>query len=234
MKSELKAIVGCIALFLVLLSSQVLSAGPDGYCLIGQEWPGFKPAWVQPATITGGGETFYVLIDPGVRCDCPIGFEATTMDFFMTFPEETSLPVTITVSMGLSRAVADPSGQLPWLPGQLIGETPMRDFTFSIPKDYVGFGIALDSECAGMDESYFLSFTIHSAMDPPGGFCTDGSGTPEEGRSLTQIDGQWVDMVAEGILTRGDLVVSGFAQCCEDPVSTSIRNWSSIKSLFHD
>jgi hypothetical protein len=192
---------------------------PDDYCPVGQVWPGYDPDWIEPGTITGGGETFFALFDPSGGCACPIGFDVATTDFFMTFPDETPLPITITVSMGLKEAVYDQGSPIPWLPGATVCETPVRDFTIHIPKQYVGFGIALECDCVSMESPFFLFFTIHSVMDPPGGFYTSGGGAPELGRFLTFDDNQWVDLVAAGILTRGDLVVSGSAQCCETPVA---------------
>ena len=62
--------------------------------------------------------------------------------------------------MGLKEAIADPGGPIPLLPGATICETPMRDFTTYIPKDYIGFGIALECDCVTMDDPYFLFFTI--------------------------------------------------------------------------
>jgi len=193
--------------------------GPGDYCPVGQVWPGYDPDWIEPDTITGGGETFYALFDPSEGCDCPLGFDVTTTDFFMTFPDDSPLPITITVSMGLKEAISDQGGPIPWLPGATVCETPVRDFTIYIPKPFVGFGIALECDCISMESPFFLFFTIHSAMDPPGGFYTAGGGSPELGRFLTFVDDQWVDLVAEGILTRGNLVVSGSARCCEHPVA---------------
>jgi len=137
----------------------------------------------------------------------------------MTFPDDSPLPITITVSMGLKEAISDQGGPIPWLPGATVCETPVRDFTIYMPKKFVGFGIALECDCVSMESPYFLFFTIHSAMDPPGGFYTAGGGAPDLGRFLTFVDDQWIDLVAEGILTRGDLVVSGSARCCETPVA---------------
>ncbi len=205
---------------------------PTDYCPIGQAWPGYDPDWVEPGTITGDGQTFFALINSSESCECPVGFELTTIDFFMTFSDESPLPITITVSMGLKEAVPDPSGQLPWLPGPTVCETPVRDFTLFIPKDFVGFGIALECDCYEMGSPAFLFFTIHSEMDPPGGFYTAGGGAPDLGRFLTTVHDQWVDLVAEGILTSGDLVISGFARCCEPPVASSTESWGSIKALY--
>jgi len=154
------------------------------------------------------------------------------MDVFMILADDTPLPTTITVSMGLAEAVADAGGPLPWLPGDSICETPVRDFTIQIPKQYVGFGIALECECVAVNAPTFLYFTVHSTLDPPGGFYTAGGGTPAPGRFLTRVDGEWLDLVAAGILTRGDLVLSGFAECCEGPVGIDGQRWGSIRSLF--
>jgi len=106
--------------------------GPGGFCPVGQTWPGYDPEWIEPGTITGGGETFYTLFDPQDGCDCPLGFEVTTVDFFMAYPDDSPLPITITVSMGLRQAVSDPDGPISWLPGALVCETPVRDFTMYI------------------------------------------------------------------------------------------------------
>ncbi len=195
------------------------SPEPGGYCPVGQVWPGYDPDWIEPDSITGAGETFFALFDPDENCACPMGFRVSTTDFFMSLADDSPIPITITVSMGLTEAVPDPGGPIPWLPGATVCETPVRDFTIYIPKLYVGFGIALECECVAMDHPFFLFFTIHSVMDPPGGFYTAGGGAPELGRYLTFVDDQWVDMVAAGILTRGGLVVSGSAQCCETPVA---------------
>jgi len=226
--------------FVLILSLVVVSFGipsgataaPRGYCPVGQVWPGYDPGWIEPGTIAGGGETFLALFDPTESCSCPIGFDLTTIDFFMTYPDDSPVPITITVSMGLVEAVAAGDGSRSWSPGATICETPVRDFTMYIPKDYVGFGIALECDCVTMDQPYFLSFTIHSEMDPVGGLYTDGTGTPALGHFMTMVDGQWIDMVAEGILTRGGLVVSGSAQCCETPVAADETSWSTIKAFF--
>lgn len=205
---------------------------PADFCPVGQGWPGYNLDWIDPGTITGGGQTFFALLDSYQECSCPVGFKLTTADFFMTLPDEAPLPYTVTVSMGLAEAVPDPSGLLPWLPGPTVCETPVRDFTSFIPKDFVGFGMALECDCYEMGSPAFLFFTIHSEMDPPGGFFTAGGEAPDTGRFLTTVDGQWVDLVAEGILTSGDLVISGFASCCEPPVTSTTERWGSIKALY--
>ncbi len=205
--------------------------GSGSFCPIGQPWPGYDPDWIEPGSINGSGETFYVLIDPQDGCDCQLGFDATTIDVFMTYPDDSPLPITITVSMGLKQAIADPSGPISWLPGATVCETPIRDFTMHIHKPYVGFGIALECECVLIDAPYFLFFTVHSDMDPPGGFYTEG-GKPELGRNLASIDNQWVDLVAEGMLTRGNLVISGSARCCEPPVAVDSKTWNTLKAFF--
>ena len=46
------------------------------------------------------------------------------------------------------------------------------------------------------------------------------------------VDDEPVDMVAEGILTRGDLVVSGSARCCETPIANTAESWGSIKATY--
>ena len=46
---------------------------PTDFCPVGQGWPGFDPAWVDPGTITGGGQTFYALVDPGDKLRLPGG-----------------------------------------------------------------------------------------------------------------------------------------------------------------
>ena len=150
----------------------------------------------------------------------------------MAFAEGAQPPLTVTVSLGWQEAVADPSGQLAWLPGDVLCETPVRAFTFDIPKPYVGFGIALDCECAAIERPAFLFFTIHSTLDPPGGLYTTGSGNPALNRNLTLVDGIWVDLAAAGILTRGNLVVSGFAQCCELPVAPLTKSWGDLKARY--
>ena len=213
-------------------SGVITMAVPGGFCPVGQVWSGYDPEWIEPGAIHGGGETFFMLVDPNEGCACPVGFEVSTLDFFMTFPDDTPIPVTITVSMALAEADFQPDGPLPWLPGDTVCQTPARDFTFQIPKQFVGFGMGLECECAAMDEPYFLAFTVHSVMDPLGGLFTDGSGEPATGRYLTLVDDQWIDLVAAGTLTRGDLVLSGFARCCEVPVAVDDRTWSSIRSLY--
>ncbi len=223
---------GILICLLVVLAITGNGHAAGGYCPIGQVWPGFDPEWIEAGTIGGDGESFLALVDPRDGCNCPVGFEMTTTEVYMVFSDEVSLPYTITVSMGLREAVADPGGPLPWLPGATICETPVRDFTAFIPKDFVGFGIALECDCRSMEEPYFLSFTIHSTMEPAGGFYTDGSGVPEPGRYLTSVDGQWIDLVTVGRLTRGDLVLSGSAQCCETPVAVSESSWSSVRGLY--
>ncbi len=205
--------------------------GTGSFCLVGQSWPGYDPDWIEPGSIHGGGESFYLLIDPQDGCDCQLGFDLTTVDFFLTYPDDSPLPITISVSMGLRQAISDPSGPISWLPGAMVCETPTRDFTMYISKLYVGFGIALECECVLIEAPYFLFFTVHSVMDPPGGFYTEG-GKPELGRNLTYIDNQWVDLVAEGMLTRGNLVISGSARCCEPPVAVDSRTWNTIKAFF--
>ena len=203
------------------------------FCPVGQVWPGYDPDWIEPGTITGGGQTFFALFDPGDNCACPLGFEISTIDFFMTLQAESVYPLTLSVSMGLREAIPDPDGHFSWLPGTTGCDTPIRDFTIPFSKPYVGFGIALECECFEMGSPAFLFFTVHSALDLPGGLFTAGGGTPDSGRFLTQVDGQWVDMVEAGILTRGPLVVSGFASCCEPPVPAKFERWGSIKALFH-
>jgi len=69
-------------------------------------------------------------------------------------------------------------------------------------------------------------------MDPLGSFYTTGGGKPEPGRNLAYVDDQWIDLVAEGILTRGNLVISGSARCCEPPVAVEVGSWSGIRALF--
>ena len=224
-------LLGLLLSLAIMFPDQSLAV-PDGFCPVGQTWPGYDPEWIEPGTITGGGETFYTLFDPQDGCDCPLGFDVTTIDFFMAYPDDSPVPITITVSMGLRQAVSAPDGPIPWLPGALVCETPVRDFTMYIPKLYVGFGIALECECVLMDAPYFLFFTIHSVMDPLGSFYTTGGGKPELGRNLAHVDGQWVDLVAEGILTRGNLVISGSAHCCEPPVAVEVGSWSGIRALF--
>ena len=66
----------------------------------------------------------------------------------------------------------------------------------------------------------------------PGGLFTAGGGAPGLGRFLTQVNGQWVDLVAAGILTRGPLVLSGFASCCQPPVPATQESWGTIKALY--
>jgi len=221
-----------LAIALAIMLSGAALAGPDGFCTVGQDWPGWDPEWIEPGTITGGGQTFFALVDPGDGCSCPIGFRLTTAQVYLAIDPEMPIPATITVSMGLSEAVSESDGSPNWLPGATICETPVRDFTMFIPKDYVGFGIALGCDCLTMDAPYFLFYTIHSVMGPPGGFYTTGSGAPEPGHFLTFDDSGWVDLAAAGILTRGDLVLSGAAQCCETPVAADARNWGDIKAMF--
>ena len=110
---------------------------PGGFCPVGQTWPGYDPEMIEPGTITGGGETFYTLFDPQDGCDCPLGFEITTIDFFMAYPDDSPVPITITVSMGLKEAVPDPSGQLPW--------ALSRSLLPSCKKIRNGFGISKSS-----------------------------------------------------------------------------------------
>ena len=200
---------------------EIGATGPGGYCLIGQEWPGFNPDWIEPARITGGGQSFFALVEPSEGCACPEGFQLATTDFFMTIAESTPLPITISVSMGLAAAFADPGGPIAWLPGATVCASPVREFTLYIPKDVVGFGVALDCDCVTMASPYFLYFTIHSAMDPPSGLYTAGGGAPALGHFLTFADGRWVDLVDEGLLTRGDLMLSCFASCCELPIAVA-------------
>jgi hypothetical protein len=214
------------------LANENGSPGADTYCQVGQVWPGYDLDWIEPGTITGGGQTFAALFDPAEGCDCPLGFQVSTIDFYMTFPVESPLPVTITVSMSLREAIPDQKAPGSWLPGATLCETPVRAFTFYIPKEYVGFGIALDCECLVMGGPAFLFFTIHSEMDPPGGFYTDGNGAPGLNRFFTLADDQWVDLVETGTLARGDLVISAFARCCEPPVADSVETWGAIKALY--
>ncbi len=214
------------------LADDTGSPGADTYCQVGQVWPGYDLDWIEPGTITGAGQTFAAFFDPAEGCDCPLGFRVSTIDFYMTFPDESPLPVTITVSMGLREANPDLNSPGSWVPGAVLCETPVRAFTFYIPKDYVGFGIALDCECLVIGDPAFLFFTIHSEMDPPGGFYTDGNGAPGLNRFFTLGDDQWVDLVEAQILTRGDLVISAFARCCEPPVAGSVETWGGIKALY--
>jgi hypothetical protein len=203
---------------------------PGGFCLVGQQWPGYDADWIEPETITGNGQTFFALFSPNENCSFATGFKVSTADFYMTFPDDSPLPITITVSMGLKEAIPDQGSPIPWLPGDTICETPVRAFTMYIHKDYVGFGIALECDCLSFEGPYFLFFTIHSKMDPPGGLYTTGEGVPELGRFLTLVDNQLVDMVEVGILTRGDLVVSGSARGCYMPVDVS---WGSLPAAVN-
>ena len=205
-----------------------------GFCWVGQTWPGYDPAWMEPGTITGNGQTFCTLIEPGQGCACSLGYQLTTIDFFLGLADEAPTPLTISVSMGLKDAIPDPAEIMPWVPGETFCETPVRAFTFFIPKPFVGFGIALDCDCAAIESPAFLFFTIHSELDPPGGLYTTGSGKPTPNQSFAVLGGQWVDLTVAGILTRGDLVVSGSARCCELPISTSRESWGSLKARFRD
>lgn len=205
---------------------------PTDFCPVGQGWPGFDPDWIEPGTITGGGQTFYALVDPDDNCTCPVGFRISTIDFFMTLPEESTYPTNILMSVGLREAVADPSGVFTWLPGPTGCESPIRQTTVPFPKAFLGYGFGLDCDCFEMGSPVFLFFTIHSDLELPGGLFTGGGGAPALGRFLTQVDGQWVDLVAAGTLTRGPLVLSGFASCCEPPVPTTKESWGGIKALY--
>lgn len=229
----LAALVGGLPPFDLSLAGEL----PDSprfptYCSVGQVWPGYDLTWGEPGTIDGGGQTLSALVDPGDGCACSPGFELGTVTIYLTVPEGAPLPLTVTVSMELSEAVPGPAGFGSWVPGATLCETPVRDFTSEIPKPFVGFGIGLDCDCATMGPPYFLSFTVHSVMDPPLGFYTAGGGAPAEGRFLTRVDSQWVDLVAAGILTRGALVVEGSARCCEVPIAASARSWGSLKALY--
>lgn len=214
------------------LAFSEIPQGLGGYCPVGLVWPGYDPDWNQPDTITGGGQTFYTLIDPGDGCECSAGFKLSTIDFYMTIPDDTSFPTTVSVSMGLAEANPDQGGTLPWLPGATLCESPVRSFGIPYPKDFLGFGVGFECDCYEMGPPVFLFFTIHSQMEPPGGFYTAGGGAPDIDRFLTLVEGGWVDLVAEGILTSGNLVVSGYARCCEPPVGTSMESWDSIKALY--
>lgn len=217
---------------LILLTGLAGGVARADFCPVGQVWPGYDPAWVEPGVITGQGQTFYALIEPGDGCDCPVGFRVSTIDFFMTLPEETQYPVTLSVSMGLREVVPDPEGVFDWLPGPVGCETPIRDFHIPFHKSHVGFGIALECDCFEVGAPAFLYFTIHSQVNPAGGLYTTGNGAPDPGRFLTVVENQWVDMVTQGILTRGELVVSGFASCCEPPVDQAATDWGSLKALY--
>jgi len=221
-----------VAVLLFTLLFAAAAAGSGGYCPVGIPWPGFDLDWLESGTITGDGETYAVLFDPTEGCDCPIGFRLTTTEFYLACDPDMPLPATVSVSMSLRTAEPDPDGVLAWVPGSTICETPVRAFTHYIPKDYLGYGLAIDCDCRLMAIPYFLTFTIHSVMDPPGGFYTNGDGSPDPGRFLTWSDGQWIDLAAAGTLTLGDLAVSGFARCCETPVATANQSWSSLKALF--
>ncbi len=202
------------------------------FCLVGQSWPGFNPDWAEAGRITGDGQTFCALVDPTAGCDCPLGFEISTLDMIMTVAEDMPVPFTVTVSMGLKRAVPAAGDVGTWKPGSTICETPVLDFHHYVPKEYVGFGIALDCWCADMGYPYFIFFTIHSSMQPPGGLYTTGTGPPAPGRFWTRVDGQWVDMAVSGMLTRGDLVTSGFARCCELPIPAAESSWGGVKAIY--
>ena len=210
------------------------SAEPGGFCSVGQTWPGYDPAWIEPGTISGNGQTFCVLIEPGEGCACSLGYQVSTVDFFLGLPDDSPTPLTISVSMGLKDVIPDPAGIMPWVPGETLCETPVRAFTFFIPKSYVGFGIALDCNCAAIEGPAFLFFTVHSELDPPGGLYTTGGGAPTANQSLAVIGGQWVDLTVAGILTRGDLVVSGSARCCEFPIATTDESWGSLKARYRN
>ena len=43
----------------------------DRFCPVGQVWPGYDPEYIEPGTIPGGGQTFFVLVEPSESCDCP-------------------------------------------------------------------------------------------------------------------------------------------------------------------
>lgn len=216
----------------VQAGAQLMGMDMNRFCPVGQGWPGYDPEYIEPGTISGNGQTFYVLFDPGADCDCPLGFELSTIDMLMFVPDDSPFPIDIVVSMGLHEAVPDESGQLTWLPGETVCETPERQFTVPWPKQYVGFGSAAECDCMEVGRPAFLSFTIHSELDPPGGFYTTGGGAPETDRALTQVDNVWIDLVEAGILTRGDLVLSGFAECCEPPVPGSTESWGTIKARY--
>jgi len=231
MKSA-NAILSTVILVSLLAAGAPPSSAQSVFCPVGQPWPGYAADKIEPGAITGDGQTFHALVNPDAGCDCPLGFGMSTLDMFMAIDEATPLPVTITVSMGVSRAIPDPGGDVPWRPGPPVCETPVRDFTLYIPKLYVGFGIALDCECLEMGHPYFLHYTIHSPLQPPGGLYTTGGGKPEPGRFLTIVDSAWVDMVSAGLLTRGNLVVSGSARCCEVPIPSAAESWGGVKALY--
>lgn len=234
MSSVSSVLLACLLPLAIIGLAAASDSPPEagGYCLIGQSWPGYDQDWIEPGTIGGGGQSFFVLVDPGDGCACEVGLAVSTVDIFLTLGDDHPVPMTISVSLGWTEAVPDQADPLAWLPGATICESPVRDFTFFIPKVFVGMGIALDCDCASMAAPYFLFFTVHSEMGQPGGLFTDGSGTPEAGRFLTQIDGQWVDLVTAGILSRGELVVSAFAECCEPTVGVSAESWSGIKARY--
>ena len=121
------------------------------FCPVSQVWPGFDPSWIEPGTITGGGQTFYALVDPDENCTCSLGFRISTVDFFMTLPEESTYPTNILMSVGVREAVPDPSGVFSWLPGIAGCETPIRQTTVPFPKEILGFGFGLDCDCFEME-----------------------------------------------------------------------------------
>ncbi len=203
------------------------------FCPMGQGWVGYDPDWIDPGAITGGGQTFYALFDPDDYCDCPVGFDMTTITFYMTLPDESTYPLILLYSMGLREAIPDPSGRFTWLPGPDGCHTPIRQDTVLFPKLFLGYGSAVECDCFEMGSPAFLSFTVHTDLELPGGLLTAGGGTPGFGRYLTQVDGQWVDLVEAGILTRGPLVISGSTQCCEPPVGATSESWGTLKALYH-
>ncbi len=226
--------VGLPFISMAISGDENILSGRGGFCLVGQQWPGYNADWIEPETITGNGQTFLALFSPNENCSFATGFNVSTADFFMTFPDDSPLPIAITMSMGLKEAIPEQGSPIPWLPGNTICETPVRTDTIYIHKDYVGYGIALECDCLAVVGPYFLFFTIHSQMDPPGGLYTSGEGVPELGRFLTLVDNQLVDMVAEGILTRGDLVVSGFARGCDTPVDVAWRSLPAMVNLHQN
>jgi hypothetical protein len=206
----------------------------ETYCPVGQNWPGLDLDWFEPGLITGDGQTFAALADPIDGCDCPLGFTAIVADFFFSLPDSISLPFDLTYSLGLKETVADPANPCLVRPGVTICETPLREVPIVIPKDFYGFGTALECPCASMVDPIFVFLTIHSALKLPGALYTDGVAGPATCTffSRESDSGAWVDMVAAGQLIRGKVVLWATANCCETPIAADQQSWGLLKAHY--
>lgn len=232
--------VGVLVVLLLVFSGTPGVCGAENdnlpagtYCPLGQNWPGLELDWFEPDLIIGGGQTFAAVVDPTDGCDCPLGFTAIVADFFFSLPNGTSFPFDLTYSLGLMEAVTDPADPCLRRPGAIICET-LREVPIFSPKDYYGFGDALECPCVDVAHPVFVFLTIHSVLELPGALYTDGETGPATCTFFSRESdgGLWVDMVADGRLNRGDIVLWATANCCETPVDAEPASWGALKAYY--